>query len=169
MMTVVLLADKFAVLLVITGMTFATCSAVPLATVFVLTTAVKVPAAGIVEKEIVKAVAVADVTVPTAPLLNVTVLLAAVVSKPVPLIVIVAALAARFAVAVVTVGATIATCTVAPLAIEFVVTTVVKLPADGFVPSVTVREVAVADATVPTAPLLKTMVLFAATGSKANP
>lgn len=162
-------AARFAVLLVTTGMTFATCTAVPLATVFVLTIAVKVPAAGFVEKEIVKAVAVADVTVPTAPLLNVTVLFAAVVSKPVPLIVMVAALAARFAVAVVTVGATIATWTGAPLAIEFVVTTAVKFPADGVVPSVTVNEVAVADATVPTAPLLKTMELFAATGSKAKP
>ena len=168
-MTVELFADRFDVLLVTTGITFATCTAVPLATEFILTIAVNGPAAGLVERDIVKAVAVAEVTVPTAPLLNATVLLAAVVSNPVPLMVIVAALAARFAVAAVSVGLTTATLTAAPLAIEFVVTTAVKFPAEGCVPSVTVKEVAVADATVPTAPLLKTTVLLAATASKARP
>ena len=169
MTTVELFAGRFVVLLVITGITLATCSAVPLATVFVLTIAVNGPAAGLIEKAIVKAVAVADVTVPTAPLLNATVLLAAVEENPDPLMVIVAALAARLAAAVVTLGLTTATWTAAPLAIEFVVTTAVRLPAAGCVPSVTVNEVAVAEATVPTAPLLKTTELLAATGSKAKP
>lgn len=55
----------------------------------VVTEAVKFPRLGLVEKVTVSNVAVAVVTVPTAPLLNATVLLAAVVSKPVPAIVIV--------------------------------------------------------------------------------
>jgi hypothetical protein len=49
-------------------------------------------------------VAVAEATVPIAPLLNVTVLLAAVVLKPVPVITMEVALIARFAVLEVTVG-----------------------------------------------------------------
>lgn len=48
------------------------------------TCAVKLPALGLVEYETVNMVLVALVTVPTAPLLNVTTLLAAVVSKPKP-------------------------------------------------------------------------------------
>ena len=51
-----------------------------------------------------------------------------------------------------------------------VVTTAVKLPAvAGFVENVTVSEVVVAEVTVPTAPLSKTTVLFAAVGSKLVP
>ena len=60
-------------------------------------------------------VAVADVTVPIAPLLKTTVLLAGVVSKPAPLIMTVVALMGRVAVLLVTAGATEATCTAEPL------------------------------------------------------
>ena len=78
--------------------------------VLVVTIAVRLPAStGVVENAIVSVVAVAAVTVPTAPLLNATVLLAAVVSKPKPLIVSVAALAARLSVLLVTTGLTLAT------------------------------------------------------------
>lgn len=77
----------------------------------VVTIAVRLPAAlGFVEKLTVSEVAVAAVTVPTAPLLNWIVLLDGVVaSKPKPLIVIVAALARRFEVLLVTTGLTVAT------------------------------------------------------------
>ena len=93
----------------ITGTRVATCTAFPLFTPLTVTTAVKVPAVGLVENETVRAVAVADETVPTAPLLKATVLLAAVVSKPNPLIVIVFAVKASFAVLDVTTGRTVAT------------------------------------------------------------
>lgn len=96
--------------LVITGITVATCTAEPLITPPEVTIAVKLPAdIGLVLKVTVSEVVVAAVTVPTAPLLNETVLLAAVALKPVPLIVIVAAFAARSAVELVTVGASVAT------------------------------------------------------------
>lgn len=76
----------------------------------IVTIAVKLPAdVGLVENVTVSDVAVAVVTVPTAPLLNVTALLAAVVLKPVPAIVTVEAFAARLVVAVVTVGVNRAT------------------------------------------------------------
>ena len=82
----------------------------PLLTLLDVTTAVKLPAVvGLVENVTVKDVALAVVTVPTAPLLNTTVLLAAVVSKPNPAIVTVAASAARFAVLLVITGVTVAT------------------------------------------------------------
>ncbi len=158
-------------LLVTTGVTVATCTAVPLLTLSVVTTAVRLPAVvGLVENVTVSEVAVAVVTVPTAPSLKVTVLLAAVVSKPKPLMVIVVALAARLAVLVVTTGVTVATCTAAPLLTLSVVTTAVRLPAVvGSVENVTVSAVEVAVATVPTAPSLKTTVLLAAVGSKPKP
>ena len=86
--TVLALEDRFVVLLVTTGVTVATCVAAPLLTLLVVTTANKVPAeVGLVESVTVIEVGVAAVTVPTAPLLNATVLLLAVVSKPEPLIV----------------------------------------------------------------------------------
>ena len=76
----------------------------------VVTTAVKLPIdVGLVENVTVSEVAVAAVTEPTPPLLNVTVLLASVVSKPVPAIVTVEALAPSAAVLLVTVGFTVAT------------------------------------------------------------
>lgn len=76
------------------------------------TTAVSVPAAvGFVVKVTVRDVAEADVTVPTAPLLNVTTLLLATGSKPRPLMVTEVASAAICVVADVTTGTTVATCT----------------------------------------------------------
>lgn len=81
-----------------------------------MTTAVKLPIdVGLVENVTVSDVAVAEVTVPTPPLLNTTVLFAAVVSKPLPAIVIVAAFAPKAAVLLVTTGFTVATCTAEPL------------------------------------------------------
>ena len=74
-----------------------------------MTTAVKFPALGLVEKVTVKVVAVEAVTVPTAPLLKTTVLLPAVVLNPNPRIVIVVAVEVMAAVLVVTVGITEAT------------------------------------------------------------
>lgn len=104
------LASRSLVLLVTTGVTVATCTAGPLAMVLEVTTAVKLPAVvGLVEKVTVNEVAVAAVTVPTAPLLNVTELLAAVKSKPVPLIVIVLASAASPDALLVTTGRVVAT------------------------------------------------------------
>ena len=69
-----------------------------------VTTAVRLPRDGAVLKVTVNWVAVALVTVPV-PLLKVTVLLAAVVSNPVPAMVRVVAEAARLVVSKVTVGA----------------------------------------------------------------
>ena len=136
-----------------------------------VTTAVRLPAAaGLKEKVTVRAVAVAAVTVPIAPLSKVTELLAGVVSKPKPLITNVAELTATFAVLAVTTGITVATSTAAPLLILFVVTTAVRLPAvSGRVERVMVSDVAVASVTVPAAPLLKTTVLFVAVVSKPKP
>src|SRR5262249_15819585 len=102
----------------------------PLLSEFVVTLADRLPAfVGFVENETVSEVAVEEVTVPTAPLLKVTVLLPAVVSKPRPLIVMLLALAARLLVLLVTTGVTVATCTAVPLLTLLVVTTAVKLPA----------------------------------------
>jgi len=117
-------------------------------------------------------VAVAAVTVPTAlNVVNVTVLLAAVVEKLVPVRISVGALMARFAVLVVRVGAatTVATCT-APVLPPATVTFAVKLPVEvGCVENVTVNCVAVAAVTVPTAPRLNATVLFAAVVEKFVP
>ena len=135
-----------------------------------VTKAVRFPAVGLVEKVTVNKVAVAVDTVPTAPLLNVTVLLAAVVLNPKPLMVTVDAVNARLAVLEVTMGLTVAICTAVPLLILFDVTTAVKLPiVVGLVENVMVSRVAVAVVTVPTPPLLKATVLLAATVSKPTP
>ena len=69
---------RLAVLAVTTGVIVATWTAVPLPTPSVLTTAVRLPAVGAVENVTVSEVVVAAVTVPTAPLLKTTVLLAGV-------------------------------------------------------------------------------------------
>ena len=122
MVIVAALAARLAVLLVTTGATVATCTGVPLLELSDVTTAVRLPAVGFVENVTVSEVAVAAVTVPTAPSLKTTVLLPGVVSKPEPLMVIVVALAARLAVLTVTAGATVATCTAAPLLTPSVVT-----------------------------------------------
>ena len=69
------------------GTTVAICTAEPLLTLLEVTTAVRFPAEdGSVVKVTVNDVAVAAVTTPTAPLLNVTVLLETMGSKSVPLI-----------------------------------------------------------------------------------
>lgn len=134
------------------------------------TTAVNLPADGTVENDMDKDVAVAAVTVPTAPLLNTTVLSPAVVLKPVPLMVMVVVPNAMFVALWVTTGRTTATCTAVPLFCELVVTEAVKLPATvGLVENVTVRLVVVAPVTVPTAPLLNVTELFAATELKPTP
>jgi hypothetical protein len=136
-----------------------------------VTAAVRLPTdVGLVESVTVRTVAVAVVTVPTAPLLKVTVLLAAVVSNPKPLIVMVEALAATLAVLEVKTGCTVATCTAEPLATLLTVTIAVKFPTDvGLVVRVTVSDVVVAAATVPTAPLLNTTVFEFAVALKPAP
>ena len=136
-----------------------------------VTIAVKSPTeAGAVESVTVKVVAVAAVTVPTALLLNTTVLLPAVGLKPKPLMVTVVPLIAKLVVALVTTGATVATWTAVPLSTLLVVTIAVKLPAlVGLVLNVTVMAVAVAEVTLPTAPLLKTTVLLPGVVSKPVP
>lgn len=165
-------AAKLEVLLVTTGRTAAICTAVPLLTPPVVTTAVRLPATvGLVPKVTVNVVAVAPVTVPTAPLFITTTLLPGVAaSKPDPLMVTVAALAAIAAELLVTTGVTVATCTAEPLGTLFVVTTAVKLPAvAGLVEKVTVRVVAVALVTVPTALLLSATVLLPGVVLKPKP
>ena len=134
-----------------------------------VTTAVRLPRDGAATKVTVNWVAVALVTVPV-PLLKVTVLLAAVVSNPVPAMVRVVALIARLVVSKVTVGAAtmLATCTALPLVPPKDVTTAVRLPRDGAVLKVTVNWVAVALVTVPV-PLLKVTVLLAAVVSNPVP
>ena len=72
----------------------ATRTSLPLLIAFVVTTASKVPRVGAVSMVTVSWVAVALVTVPV-PLLKLTVLLAAIGSKPVPVMVSVVALFAR--------------------------------------------------------------------------
>src|SRR5437868_1477854 len=164
-MSVPALAFRLALLKVTVGaaaVTVATCTAAPLPTPLVVTTAVSVPVAtGLVENVTVREVAVEAVTAPTAPSLKATVLLAGVELKPKPLIVIVFELMGKLAALAVTTGVTVATCTGAPLLPLPLVTTAVKLPAAvGFVEKVTVSDVAVEVVTVPTAPSLKTTVLL---------
>ena len=77
-----------------TSTMLATSTSLPLLIAFVVTTAPRVPGVGAVLKVTVSWVAVALVTVPV-PLLRVTVLLAAIVSKPVPVMISVVALIAR--------------------------------------------------------------------------
>lgn len=125
---------------------------------------------GLVPKFTVRVVAVAVATVPTAPLLKTTVLLAATVSNANPLMTILDALIANGVVLTVTEGITFATCTALAFALVLVVTTAVMLPAlVGFVVKFTVNVVGVAEAIVPTAPLLNVTLLLAAVGSKPNP
>lgn len=171
MTTVVALAARLVVLLVTTGLTVATFTGAPLLALLVVTTAVRISAAaGFVPNVTVNSVAVAAVTVPTAPSLKTTVLLPGVVSKPEPLIVRVVALANKSLVLVVMTGITVATCTALPLVMELTVTIAVKLPAAvGSVDRETVKDVAVAAVIVPSAPLLNSTVLLAAVGSKPCP
>lgn len=140
-----------------------------LAMVLVVTIAVRLPAAvGLIEKVTVNLVVEAVVTAPTAPLLNTTVLLAAVAENPNPSITTVLALAAKASVLDVTAGTTLATCTAAAAAWPLVVTVADRLPtAVGLVVKVTVRAVVVAVVTVPMAPLLKATVF--SEGTVLNP
>ena len=109
-MMLVALTLKLAVLLVIKGLTVATCTASPLLTPFVETTPINTSAlAGNVVKVIVNIVAVAAVTIPTAPSLKTTELFPGVVSKPNPLMVSSVAVEAKSAVLLVTTGANTAT------------------------------------------------------------
>jgi hypothetical protein len=85
------------------------------------------------------------------------------------LIVIVAALAAKFAVLLVTLISTAATWTGVPLEVPLVVTTAVRFPAAGLTANATVREVVVAAVTTPAAPLLKATLLFEAVASNPIP
>ena len=162
------LSDRLIVLAVTTGLIVATCTAIPLAPL-VVTVAKRLPAMGLVEIETVSDVGVESVTVPTAPLLNVTTLLAVVVSKPEPAIVSVVRLAAKLVVAVVITGFSDATWTANPFETSFEVTTAVRIPAVGAVVILTVSAVADEAVTVPTAPWLNTTVLLLAVVSKPNP
>jgi hypothetical protein len=136
----------------------------------VVTTAVRIPVVvGAMLKVTVSWVVVAAETVPIAPLLKVTVLLAGEGENPVPLIVNVVALIARLGgLFEFTVGGTgtpimVATWTGVPLGVpvlppkEF--TTAVRLLRDGCEENVRVKEVAVAEVTRPV-PLLKVTVLL---------
>ena len=120
---------------VTTGVTLATCTAEPLSSKSVVTTAVNVPATvGSVENVTVKVVGVAAVTIPTAPSLNETELSLAVASNPKPWITKVLALAARLVVLLVTTGITVATWIGDPLAIPLVETTADNAPAEVVLP-----------------------------------
>ena len=110
------LASRLAVLVVTTGLTVATCTADPLPMVLVVTMTVRLPiVAGDVSNPTVIDVAVAAVTVPAAPLLRTTVLLAGIVSNPTPAITMDDALAAMLAVLLVTTGVIDATWVALPL------------------------------------------------------
>lgn len=170
--TVLAFAARPEELAVTDGTTEATTTDAPLDTPFVTTIADRFPTdVGRVVSDTVSAVAVAAETVPAAPLLKVTELLASVVSNPLPIIVSVVVLALRTLPELAsTTGVTVATWAAEPLVSVFVVTMAVRLPAfDGFVVRVTVSVVAVAEAIVPTAPLFSDTELFAAVGSKPNP
>lgn len=103
-------ARRLAVLLVMTGVILATCTAEPLFWLLVVAMTVRLPAlAGRVKNVTVSEVFVAEVTVPTALLFRTTVLREAIGSNPKPLIVRVLELAANAAVLLVITGLTVAT------------------------------------------------------------
>ena len=169
------------VVLVITGVTLATFTD-PTLLVDMLVTglltetmAVRLPdVVGLVVMLTVNDVLLAAVTTAAAPLLNVTELLAAVGSKPKPLMVRVVAFAASDGVLAVTIGLTLATCTAEPLFTPLVVTTAVRAPASGFTSvngasKLTVSRVAVAAVILPIAPELKATVLSLAVVLKPLP
>lgn len=117
------------------------------------TTAVRLPAVvGFVENVTVSDVVVAEVTVPMAPLSKTTVLFAVIGSKLVPVMVTVAASAARFVGVAVTVGDTVATVVAALLKPPVVTTTVRGPPTSGNAAKVTLSDVEVAAVIIPTAP-----------------
>jgi hypothetical protein len=162
-----------AVLVVTSGRMVATWTA-PLVPPLVLTVAFSGPAVGPVLYVTVMPVTTpllvtTPVTVPVAALLTKeTVFCEGVALKPLPLMVIVLLLASRLAVLPVTTGATVATCTKAPLLARPTVTEASSSPeALGGVANVTVSEVGVAEVTVPaTAPSSKvTWSLLSVVGS----
>ena len=139
-----------------------------------VTTAVKNPSAEgcVVNVTVNEFTDVTEVTIPKAPLLNATVLLAGAVEKPEPVIIKVLALIARLGgLTEFTVGAiTVPTCTGEPLLPPLVVTTAVRVPLLlGGVIKETISWVEVAELTIPTAPRLSATVLFAAMGIKLVP
>ena len=165
-------AARLVALAVTTGTTVATlAAAVPTKFPVVKTWAVKSPTAvGLTVNATVSDVLVLAVTVPTAPLLKLTVLLLGVELKPTPVITTWLALMASGLLLIATVGITLATPTAVPLDIELLVTTAVRLPTEVGAPSkVTVSDVAVAVVTVPVAPLFNTILLFAGVGSNPKP
>lgn len=139
------------------------------------TIAVRLPAFGLALKETVNVVAVALVTVPTAPLLKVTVFWLAVLLNPVLVIVTVVALAAIVVDVEVTVGAvdgatTCASCTAAPLERPLEVTEPLRAPtAAGLLVTRIVSEVVEAAVTRPVALPTKVTALVLATGLNPNP
>lgn len=171
MVNVVTLAARSDVTLVSTGMTVATCTASPFITPLIVTRAVKLPAeVGAVDRLTVSTVDVAAVTVPTAPLLNVTILLAAMESNPTPLIVMLLALAGRLADSLATTtGTTDAICTPELPVKPLLMIVAVRFPDFGLVMNVIASEVAVDAVTTPVAPLLKVTTFLDAIGSNPNP
>jgi hypothetical protein len=150
--------------------TVATGTALPLLTVLVVTTPFNAPALKVPSPVTVKEVVLAAVTVPLPAGVKTTVLLPGVGENPKPLIVRLVAPIAKLAVLLVITGITVATGTALPLEPPSLVTMAVSGPAlAGLMENVTVNWVAVAPVTVPTALLLKTTVLLAATGSKLMP
>lgn len=137
----------------------------------VVTTAVKFPTAvGLVPNVTVSEVAVAAMTVPIAPLLKTTVLLAAIGSNANPPIARLEELMAIGVALFETDGVTRATCKAGPLDFVLVVTDAVNSPTlVGRVESETVRVVAVAAVTLPAAPLLSDTELFPGVVSNPNP
>jgi hypothetical protein len=129
------------------------------------------PSDGAVSKVTVNWVEDAEVTWPV-PLLKVTVLLPAVVLKPVPTMVRVVAVEGRLVELEVKVGGEIAATVVATCTEVLVppneVTTAVRMPSDGAVSKVTVNWVEVAEVTWPL-PLLKLTVFILAVGTKFVP
>ena len=132
--------------------------------------AVRLPTpTGLVENETVREVAVAESTVPTAPLLNTTKLFDGVVLNPNPRMTIEPELAPSDSVFTVTAGITFATC-VDTLARALVVTVAFNAPTvDVLVVNVTDNVVAVEEVTVPTAPLVNETVFSEASELNPNP
>src|SRR5205814_1639494 len=150
------------------AITVATCTAAPLLTMLLVTTAVRLPTLGCMLKVTINWVALAVVTVPAAPRLKLTRLFAAILEKPNPLMVTVVALVWIVAVFIVTTGATVATWTAMPLLTMLLVTTAVRLPATNPVRLEPVTCVFDAAVTMPL-PLLKLTLLLASVLEKPKP
>ena len=147
----------------------ATWTGLPLLMPDTVTDALREPSARLVNPVTVNCVAVAEVTVPVAPPMKVTMLLAGVVEKPMPLIVMLMSVSRMLAVLGVTTGMTVATWTGLPLLTPLTVTEALRGPTTRPVNPVTVNRVAVAEVTVPLAPPLKETMLLAAVVEKPKP